>query len=140
GPQGTVSAKFAGDTLNSPASVTASTLVFAYLTGGGSFVIGDLSAKVGAGITFWGAHWAKSNSLSAGSAPSSFKGFADQVNSDKWVSSPGNSSNPPSTVPTYMAVVVSGSSGKSGASSSGEIAKSAIPRTSSIDGDQSGLQ
>ena len=51
-------------------------LVFAFPPGGGSFVIGDKSSANGTAVTYWGAQWAKQNSLSGGGAPSSFKGFA----------------------------------------------------------------
>jgi hypothetical protein len=43
----------------------------------GYFVVGDLSANVGATVELWGAQWAKVNRLSGGQAPRAFKGFAD---------------------------------------------------------------
>ena len=42
-------------------------------------MIGDGIAVVGAAVTFWGAQWSKSNTLSGGSASASFKGFADKT-------------------------------------------------------------
>jgi hypothetical protein len=102
----------------------------------GAFVIGDLSASAGVGssVTFWGAQWSKSNSLSGGSAPSSFEGFADNtVNppscNSSWSTSPGNSSKPPSTVPQYMEVIVASAIGKSGPSISGNTAHVVVVQT-----------
>src|SRR5215831_14429811 len=46
-------------------------------TCGSAFVIGDLDAVVGNKVTFWGAHWSTKNHLSGGTAPVSFKGFAN---------------------------------------------------------------
>jgi hypothetical protein len=83
----------------------------------GSFVIGDRNATFGSAVTFWGAQWSKANSLSGGSAPSSFKGFADNIAANPppcgktWSTSPGNSSSLPASVPKYMAVIVSSSIG-----------------------------
>src|SRR5207245_10880832 len=42
---------------------------------GGNFVIGDGNSAVGTHVTFWGAQWAKLNTLSGGDAPAAFKGF-----------------------------------------------------------------
>jgi len=104
---------------------------FAFL-GSGSFVIGDLNAAVGSPVTFWGAQWAKVNSLSGGPAPNSFKGFADtapQTCGGSWTSRPGNSSNPPDSVPPFMAVIASSSITKSGATISGDVPKIVIVKT-----------
>jgi hypothetical protein len=99
------------------------------------FVIGDLNAVVGQQVTFWGAQWAKKNSLSGGSAPSSFKGFANSTSTNPascggtWTSDPGNSSGPPSSVPTFITVIVSSSITKSGPVISGNIPRMAIIQT-----------
>jgi hypothetical protein len=113
-------------------------IVFAYPTGsGGGFVIGDLNAVVGAHVTFWGSQWEKANALSGGSAPASFKGFADATSTNPpiaggtWATDPGNSSGPPSTIPTYMAVLVSSTITKSGSTISGNIPILVIVRTDS---------
>jgi hypothetical protein len=79
---------------------------------GGAFVIGDRNAGIGSQVTFWGSKWSKQNSLSGGSAPPSFKGFADSASSNPlawggwWTTRPGNSSKPPDSIPSYMAVIV----------------------------------
>jgi hypothetical protein len=92
-----------------------------------SFVIGDRSAVVGKKVTFWGAQWAKSNSLSGGSAPSSFKGYANMPGTNPpacggtWKSNPGNSSGPPDSVPSLITVIVSSKVTQSGSMISGNI-------------------
>ena len=57
---GIVSGAFAGDQNYLASASSAPTLIFAYPAGpaGGDFVIGDLNAKVGNQVTFWGANWA----------------------------------------------------------------------------------
>jgi hypothetical protein len=67
----------------------------------GAFVIGDQSAVVGNDVTFWGAQWWKDDSLSGGTAPAAFKGFAVTAIpqcGQPWSTDPGNSSDPPATV------------------------------------------
>ena len=98
----------------------------------GSFVIGDLNAAVGNPVTFWGAQWAKVNSFSGGPAPAAFKGFADtapQSCGESWTSRPGNNSNPPHSVPPFMAVVASSSITQSRATISGNVPKIVIVKT-----------
>jgi hypothetical protein len=98
-------------------------------TCGTAFVIGDLDAVVGNTVTFWGAQWWKKNHLSGGTAPASFKGFANCTNPNPpacggtWISDPGNSSHPPDTVPADMTVIVSSLITKSGSIESGDIPK-----------------
>jgi hypothetical protein len=100
-----------------------------------SFVIGDRSAVVGNKVTFWGAQWAKSNSLSGGSAPSSFKGYANAPSSNPpacggtWKSDPGNSSQPPSSVASFIKVIVSSKVTQSGSTISGNIPETAVIKT-----------
>lgn len=133
----TVRATFAGDTFYKPSSDTEAVIVFALPGGGagGSFVIGDLNAIAGNAVTFWGAQWATVNSLSGGPAPDAFKGFADQTSTTpaacggSWSTRPGNSSKPPDTVPSYMAVIASSSIGKSGATISGNISRIVVINT-----------
>jgi hypothetical protein len=96
-------------------------------TCGTAFVIGDLDAVVGNHVTFWGAQWWKKNHLSGGTAPASFKGFANCTNPNPptcggtWQSDPGNSSHPPDTVPADITVIVSSLITKSGPIESGDI-------------------
>jgi len=129
-----VAANFASDAFFRSSSDTEAVLVFAFLGGGGSFVIGDLNATVGNAVTFWGAHWAKVNSLSGGPAPAAFKGFAGMTSTTPptcggtWATDL-SSSAPPATVPTFMAVIDSSSISKSGSTISGNIPGIVIVKT-----------
>jgi Bacterial Ig-like domain (group 3) len=132
---GMVSAVFAGDAYYLPASASATTLLYAFL-GNGSFVVGDQSAKSGASVTFWGAQWWKLNSLSGGTAPTSFKGFASNpavpACGVDWSTNPGNSAPPPAgPLPTYMAVIAAGTATKTGAQISGTTVHIVIVKTAS---------
>jgi len=98
----------------------------------GSFVIGDLDASPGQQVTFWGAQWANSNSMSGGRPPDSFKGFTElvpQTCGGIWTSSPGNSSKPPDSVPSFIAVIASSTVTRSGNTITGDISKIVIVRT-----------
>ena len=125
---GTVTASFAGDGFYLPSSASEAVIIFAFLDRG-SMVIGNLDGNP---VEFWGAQWAKFNSLSSGSAPSSFKGFADtalQACDGAWTSTPGNSPGPPATLPSYMGVVVSSSVLQSGSTISGDVPKIVVIHT-----------
>ncbi len=118
-------------TTNSLSPFAVATMTFSYPTSG-AFVIGDRSAIVGATVTWWSPKWSSQNNLSGGSAPSAFKGFAGALSSTPpvaggmWGTSGGQASNPPTTVPTYMAVIVTGSATKSGSTISGTDARIAV--------------
>ena len=108
------------------ADATSSLTVFEFLNSGG-FVIGNQSAVPGAGVTFWGAQWAKQNSLSGGGAPSSFKGFGATTSSSPpacsgtFTAGPGNSAGFGGQLPAYMGVLVASSVTKHGSAISGDI-------------------
>jgi hypothetical protein len=98
-------------------------------------VIGDKNAVIGNHVTFWGAQWAIANSFTAGSAPPSFKGFANAPNPNPpacggtWKSDPGNSSGPPNSVPAYITVIVSSSITQSGSMISGNVPEIVVIKT-----------
>jgi probable HAF family extracellular repeat protein len=100
-----------------------------------NFVIGDGNAVVGNHVTFWGAQWAKANSLSGGSAPASFKGFVKSTSTNPpacggtWQGTSGNRSKPPRTVPSYITVMVASSATKSRSTISGNIVNTATIKT-----------
>lgn len=128
----TVTAKYGGTDVYRPSSDSTSVLVYAFAPGGGSFVVGDKSAS--GSVTFWGAQWSKTNSLSGGAAPDAFKGFALNPSVPQcggtWSTDPGNSSPPPAgPLPAYMAVIVTSSSSKSGATISGNTVAIVIVQT-----------
>src|SRR3989441_5847188 len=113
---GSVVPSFTGHGLYLPASATGTTLIFQFLTSG-SFVVGN-PATLGTSVTFWGAQWATLNPLTGGLAPARFQGFAETTSSTdcgaSWSTNTGNSSNPPASAPSFMAVIVAGSGRPSG--------------------------
>jgi hypothetical protein len=127
---GSATAAFSGDGFYKPATDTKPTLVFAFSTGG-SFVVGDKTAN--GPVTFWGAQWAKVNSLSSGPAPAAFKGFenspAKPACGVAWKTDPGNSAGPPASIPSYMAVIVSSAVSQSGSTISGNDVHVVIVKT-----------
>ncbi len=98
----------------------------------GSFVIGDRNAVVGQRVVFWGAQWTKSNSLSGGPAPASFKGFANSTSTSPaacgatWKSDPGNGSGMPAGLADTIDVIVASSINQSGGVLSGDIPMMAV--------------
>jgi hypothetical protein len=132
---GTVTASFAGDPFYLPASAQASTFAIEFLPRG-SFVIGDQNAAVSSNVIFWGARWSRLNRLSAGSAPTSFKGFATTENptpsacGGTWTASTGKSGAPPAgPLPSLMPVLVASHVTKSGSTVSGKITEIVIIQT-----------
>jgi Bacterial Ig-like domain (group 3) len=129
---GVVAANFAGDAFYLPSFASQATIIFAFLDHG-SFVVGD-ETDTGS-VEFWGHSWSRDNVLSGGPAPDSFKGFASAISTnppacgDTWTSRPGNSSNPPDTIPPYMGVVVSSSITQSGSTISGDAPDIVVVRT-----------
>ena len=121
-----------GFTTDSNSVTVTWTITFA--PGGGSFVIGNQNAAIGSSVTFWGAQWAKRNSLTGGPAPRSFKGFAKTPNTPScgaaWSAAPGNSSPPPAgPLPPLMGVIVTSSAGKGGPTISGNTVHIVVVRT-----------
>lgn len=115
------------------ASVSGGGIVYAFVSGGGFFVVGDKTAA--AQVTFWGAQWAKLNALTGGGAPSAFKGFAGTTTvptqcGTTWTTRPGNSTPPPAgPLPAYLGVVVSSSIGKNGSAIAGNVVAIVVVRT-----------
>jgi hypothetical protein len=125
------------DVGGSTAAATTSILTFAFLAQG-SFALGDTTvadASPGATLTWWGAQWAKQNALSHGAAPAAFKGFIASLSTTPpacgatWTTGPGNSPQPPNNVPTYMAVIVTGTVTKSGSTIRGDNVHIVIVKT-----------
>lgn len=131
---GTVSASFSGDSYHQPSSSTQPTLVYAFPAGGGAIAIGDGNAALGTAVTFWGAQWWKLNSVSGGTGPQAFKGFAKNpalpACGAGWDTGPGNRPDPPSApLPGYMGVIVTSSVAKSGASIAGNTPRLVVMQT-----------
>jgi hypothetical protein len=101
---------------------------------GGQFVIGNLvDITGGATVNFWGSQWAMNNPMSGGAGPNAFKGFenvtAQPACGGTWTSQPGNSSDPPQTIPQYMAIIVSSSIQKNGPVINGDIERIVVVQT-----------
>jgi hypothetical protein len=109
-------------------------IVYAF-AGTGSFVIGDKNAILGNSVMFWGAQWEKNNSLTGPMANASFKGFANWSSTNppaaggSWRTDPGNSSNPPASIPAYMGVIVASTDVKNGSTISGNSVKIVVVKT-----------
>jgi hypothetical protein len=115
-----------------------STMTVAEFASGGAFVVGDVTVgpvatSTGKAVNFWGAQWAKNNTLSAGGQPSSFKGFEGQpavpACGGTWTTDPGGSNSTPPTIPTYMLVVVASSAVTNGSAVSGDVVHIVVVRT-----------
>jgi hypothetical protein len=91
------------------------------------FVIGDGEAHgIGDVVNFWGAQWWKNNQMTGQTDPGyqSFKGFASSADNfcgGVWSTQPGNSSNPPETIPANVAIIVTTKVLKNGNVLSGDI-------------------
>jgi hypothetical protein len=100
----------------------------------GHFVVGDL-ANLNGGVTvnFWGSQWLRNNPMSGGPGPSDFKGFENgntmPTCGDSWTSQPGNSSDPPPTVPQFLAVIVSSSVQQDGSVITGNVSQIIVVQT-----------
>jgi len=127
-----VAANFAGDPYYLSSTVSEPVILFAFLAQG-SMIVGNLNAAPGTQVEFWGAQWARTNSLSGGPAPNAFKGFAGtapQSCGGGWSSGTGNSPGPPSSVPSYMGVIASSTVGQSGSAISGNVPAIIVVKTS----------
>jgi len=97
------------------------------------FVIGDVEPHaIGDVVNFWGAQWWKNNVMSQTTNPpqpsdpgfQAFKGFASSADNfcgGVWSTQPGNSSNPPETIPDDVAIIVTTKVNKDGNAISGDI-------------------
>lgn len=93
------------------------------------FVIGDGNAAVGTHVTFWGAQWWKDNDVSGGRAPAAFKGLATSPDFShcNFSSGPGNSVDPPDSLPAGdILVLVANSIEKSGSTITGTFTGVAV--------------
>ena len=103
----------------------------------GMFVVGDTSAKTDRTVLLWGAQWWKRNVLSGGTAPASFKGFANSANpatarcGETWTTRPGDSSFPPLTVSGDVPMIVSTHTAQNGPVISGDINEIVLVRVNS---------
>jgi hypothetical protein len=85
-------------------------------------------------VLFWGDTWWTSNTLSGGTAPPAFKGFAAAPSAPacgtNWVTRVGGSSSPPAgPLPDYLGVIVSSSVSQSGVATSGDSTGIVVVKT-----------
>ena len=91
------------------------------------FVIGDVEAHgIGDVVNFWGAQWWKNNQMSGqvDNGVAAFKGFASSADNfcgGVWSTQPGNSSDPPETIPANVVIIVTSKVLKNGNDISGDI-------------------
>ncbi len=91
------------------------------------FVIGDKEAHdIGNVVNFWGSQWWKNNEMTGTTTPGyeSFKGYANSADNfcgGNWASLPGNSSDPPTTIASDLAIIVTSKVLKDGSKISGDI-------------------
>jgi hypothetical protein len=135
---GSVSNAAVASSNEAPDANASLTIPVAVVPVGGMFVVGDLtvgpiSSSIGESLLFWGAQWWKNNSLSGGTGPAAFKGFEDSPAMPScgvdWTSRPGNSTPPPSSIPAYMAIIVSSHVSTSGPSIGGDTRHIVIVKT-----------
>jgi hypothetical protein len=91
------------------------------------FVIGDVEDHaVTDVVNFWGSQWWKNNQMSGqvDNGVAAFKGFASSADNfcgGVWSTQPGNSSNPPETIPSDFVIIVTSKVLKNGNAISGNI-------------------
>ncbi len=92
------------------------------------FVIGDAELhRAGLDtVNFWGSQWWKNNVMSGAvsNGVASFKGYASDSDSfcgGMWETRPGNSSNPPDTIPDDVLIIVTDTVNKDGPDITGDI-------------------
>ncbi len=123
-----ITVSYGGSSFYLPSSA-ATTETTASAPSAGGFVVGDVSAGAptnGITVNFWGSQlWKKNVYSGVNNAPASMKGYIDSAPGFacgvNWTSDPGNSSNPPSTIPVNMLVVVSSTIQQSGSTEYGNI-------------------
>ena len=132
-----LTATYAGDAEHLPATDAQEITVFAF-PDRGAFTLGDVTvahATPTTTVTWWGGTWYKHNTLSGGSAPAFFNGFARDTSpsppncAGTWKWRPGIGSDPPTTVPSYMGVLVISRIVGSSSGIGGNVAHIAIVKT-----------
>ncbi len=125
------------DAGGSKTSATTIVLTFA-APPSGNFAVGSANAKQGATVNFWGPQWWKNNPGGGSSAPAAFKGYVTApagptgcATPATIFAAPGDSGNPPASVPAFMAVLVTNPAQvtQSGATISGPVTGVVVVQT-----------
>lgn len=138
----TLAASFTGDAHYAGSSASGNVIVFAFPSRG-AFVLGDQTVAAAAPTTvmrWWSDSWWNVNTLSGGTAPLAFKGFAAgiatlpttspaNVCGSSFVSSGGNSPPPANGIPSYMGVLVASSIIKPNSTIKGTWSKIVVVKT-----------
>ena len=136
-----LSATFGGDTHYLSSADTSKTAVVFAFPSFGDFVLGDKSVAAAGPttpLTWWSSDWSLLNSLTGGAAPTSMKGFSNNVAPSSppacggmWTTLPGNSPPPIGVglIPSYMGVLVSPFVKKAGNTLSGNVTKIVVIKT-----------
>jgi hypothetical protein len=136
-----LSATFGGDTYYVSSSDTSKTAIVFAFPSFGDFVLGDQSVAAAGPttpLTWWSSNWSALNSLTGGVAPTSMKGFSNNVSPSSppacggmWTTSTGNSPPPIGVglIPSYMGVLVSPFVKKAGNTLSGNVTKIVVIKT-----------
>jgi hypothetical protein len=138
----TVSTSSATDSYYLGSSDSDPVVVFSFPSRG-AFVLGNstvIAATAATTVNWWNDSWSSLNSLSAGIAPLSFKGFAGTPRTlpttspaaacgTTFTTDTGSSAPPPNGVPSYMGVLVASSVTKTGATLNGVWSRIVVVQT-----------
>ena len=118
---------FGGDSRYAVSTASGQVLLYAFPSQG-DFVIGDRADPNN--INFFDSKWSISTPTSGGTPPADFKGFAESYSGGTFTASNGNSSKAPQSVPSYMAVLVTGRVTESNGSITGNVERIGIVHVS----------
>jgi hypothetical protein len=138
----TIGTSFTGDSHYAGSADSDPVIVFAFPSRG-AFVLGDrtvIAATTTTNVNWWNDAWWQLDSLSGGVAPLAFKGFGQTISTlpttspastcgATFTTAPGNSPPPTTGVPSYMGVLVAGSTTKTGSNVNGTWNKIVVVQT-----------
>jgi len=74
-------------------------------------------------VQFWGAQWAKQVTAGDYGAHNDFKGWSGHKTATGWSTKPGQTTEPPKTLPAYIGVIVATHTSKDGSADTGNVAE-----------------
>ncbi|HET7034476.1 MAG TPA: Ig-like domain repeat protein [Thermomicrobiaceae bacterium] len=138
-----LTAHFSSDGFYQPADAAAQAHLYVYAPtgfsiwgGNGGGTAASPNVTLGGDYLFWGAQWAKQVTGGDYQATSSFKGYANSLSADGsgWTTDPGNSSSPPSSVASYIGVIVTTDVQQDGSAISGNVAELVVVKVDNPSG------